>query len=149
MYVSTADCLLDWMPSKCNFQIFALEKWGGKRERAFPPMWDCILIFGQLEKFIPIQKKKKKEERSFLSSMLLKDLDVLESCPWCPCRSLEILNTFTKFGDCVWYLLMCFTHKPEIDEVFFLIQLHLQKACVLHFLFTDLKSCRIFKLIEK
>lgn len=115
-----------------------------ERERAFPPIWDCVFIFGQLEKFIPPKK-----EVSFLISMLLKGLDVLESCPWSPSRSLEILNNIHK----IWRLCLMssnvfYTRAQNRCRSGCLIQKHLQKACVLHFLFIDLNSCRIFKLIE-
>lgn len=115
-----------------------------ERKRAFPPIWDCIFIFGQLEKFIPPKK-----EVPFLILMLLKGLDVLESCPWSPSRSFEILNNIHK----IWRLCLMssnvfYTRAQNRCRRGFLIQKHLQKACVLHFLFIDLNSCRIFKLIE-
>lgn len=145
MYVSTADRLLDWMPSKCNFQIFALEKWGGKRER------ELSLQSGIASSFLASLRNSSppKKEVSFLILMLLKGLDVLESCPWSPSRSLEILNNIHK----IWRLCLMssnvfYTRAQNRCRRGFLIQKHLQKACVLHFLFIDLNSCRIFKLIE-
>lgn len=150
MYVSTADRLLDWMPSKCNFQIFALEKWGGKRERELSLQSGIASSFlASLRNSSLLKKKKKKDP--FLAQCYSRTWMFLKAALGVPVDHLKYWITVTKFGDCVWCLLMCFTHKPEIDEEvgFFLIQQHLQKACVLHFLFIDLKSCRIFKLIEK
>lgn len=68
--------------------------------------------------------------------MLLKSLVILErvSCSWSISRLQEILNSI---------------QKCEIDlEGFIWIQQYSQKARVLHFLFIDLNSCTIFKMIE-
>lgn len=113
MYVSTADRLLDWMPSKCNFQIFALEKWGGKRERERELSFQSGIASSFLASLrnSSLQEKKKK----IISQCYSRAWMFLKAAPGVPVDHLKYWITFTKFGNCVWCLLMCFTHKPEID----------------------------------
>lgn len=144
MWAQLTVCLIECLPSAI-FKSLLWRNGEGREKESFPSNLGLHLHFWPAWEIHPPPKK----EVSFLILMLLKGLDVLEGCPWSPSRSLEILNNIHK----IWRLCLMssnvfYTRAQNRCRRGCLIQKHLQKACVLHFLFIDLNSCRIFKLIE-
>lgn len=112
MWAQLTVCLIECLPSAIFKSLLWRNREGRETELSLQS-GIASSFFGQLEKFIPIKKKKKKD--NFLAQCYSRAWMFLKAALGVPVGHLKYWITFTTFGDCVWCLIICFTYKPEID----------------------------------